>query len=348
MANGMTERTQKASLKSSGATPLLQFLAGPHAGAIASVWPAPHRDFLALPAARRHAAAILLSHGERDLAGLAAMVERHKDAALARRLSRSDDHAGLMKALGRMGETLWRRDQYDRFLDMFAQPAANRVLRHMADIRPGQLAIVYALPVSLHEARVVAMVPSVQAARDLGLAFALVERIHGPKTLGRLVKALVKAEDTVRLFSKAADALVAEEFNAPLPPPELPEPFVAVRRASAIDRVALEFKNCLRDFKHDMVLGRMAAYVWKGQPEVVLALRWDPAGWRLAEAEVHANGEAPEEALREIVRALAVVDVRTGPSAFTLGHRLRRHPHGDQERVGDTWREQLELGELWD
>lgn len=43
-------------------TPLLGFLAGPHADVIAKAWPAPHSGFLTLPTARRHAAAILLGH----------------------------------------------------------------------------------------------------------------------------------------------------------------------------------------------------------------------------------------------------------------------------------------------
>jgi len=348
MADGMTHGAQDTAMRAGQATPLLNFLAGPHAGAIASVWPAPHRDFLALPAARRHAAAILLARGERDLAGLANAVERHRDAQLAGRLSHDGETAGLMKALARMGETLWRAEDYERFLAMFGQSAANRILRHMAEIRPGQLAVIFELPTRLHEASIVAKVPSVQAARDLATAMAMVEAIHGPARLRRLSKALVKAEDSQRLFAKVADALLAEEFHAPHAPPTPGAPFVAINRASALDKVALEFQNCLRDFKHDMVLGRMAVYLWKGVPEIVLALRWDPAGWRLAEAEVRANGEAPEEALRSIVDQLAIVGVRTGPSAFTLGHRLRRHPYGDCDHVGDTWRQRLELGELWD
>ena len=44
-------------------TPLLGFLAGPHADLIAQAWPAPHSGFFTLPTARRHAAAILLGRG---------------------------------------------------------------------------------------------------------------------------------------------------------------------------------------------------------------------------------------------------------------------------------------------
>jgi hypothetical protein len=43
------------------ASPLLAYLAGDFADAIARIWPAPHGDFFALPAARRHAVALALA-----------------------------------------------------------------------------------------------------------------------------------------------------------------------------------------------------------------------------------------------------------------------------------------------
>ena len=123
--------------------------------------------------------------------------------------------------------------------------------------------------------------------------------------------------------------------------PVLPAPFEAVRDRRALEKVALAFENCLRDFTGDLVLGRMAVVTWAGEPPIALALRWDPAGWRLAEAEAARNEEAPEAVLE-------AAGVRTGPSAWTLAGRLRRHPYGDVEAVGESWREQLELGQLWD
>lgn len=348
MADGMMNRARLNPARVTEATPLLQFLAGPHAGAIASVWPAPHRDFLALPAARRHAAAILLARGERDLAGLALAVERHKDGALAKRLAHGRETAGLMKALARLGETLWTTEQYTRFLGLFDSPRANRILRHMDQIKPEQLAVVHALPSALHEATVVANVPSAGAARDLRLALDLAGRVHDAASAQSLVKALVKARDTASLFAKAADALAGEVFMGPGAAPDLPVPFARVRSASELDKIALQFQNCLRDFKADMVMGRMVAYVWNGPPEIVLALRWDPAGWRLAEAELCGNEEAPDQALHDVVDALAIAGVRTGPSTFTLASRLRRYPYGDPQQIGETWRDGLELGDLWD
>ena len=68
------------------ATPLLAFVAGEFADPIARLWPAPHGDFFALPAARRHAAAILLAgHGRRPIgeSELRRLVEYQRDAVVA-------------------------------------------------------------------------------------------------------------------------------------------------------------------------------------------------------------------------------------------------------------------------
>ena len=64
MGNPMTRRLVRPHGRAGAMTPLLRFLAGVHAEALAIAWPAPHAGFLALPSARRHAAAILLA---RDL-----------------------------------------------------------------------------------------------------------------------------------------------------------------------------------------------------------------------------------------------------------------------------------------
>ena len=59
MGTPMTLPAVQAQIRAQPVSPLLAFLAGVHAPAIAHLWPAPHEGFLALPAARRHAAAIL-------------------------------------------------------------------------------------------------------------------------------------------------------------------------------------------------------------------------------------------------------------------------------------------------
>ena len=353
MADGLSMRIPQIGKTAKGPTPLLSFLAGPHAELVATCWPAPHERFFALPAARRHAGVILLARGERDFPVLARALERYKDADIARRLMDGDMPAGLMKAMGRMGETQWRLEDYERFLTLFDDDQANQVLRHMDQIDPAKLALISELPAGLRHARVVAMTPNLAAAYDLRLAFHLALRVHGVDRASRLIDRWGRTKDSSKLFEKAAADLEPERFARPAVVPEMPADFEPVLTRKRLGEVALEFQNCLRDFACDLAMGRMAVFIRRAQPAtslppVALAFRWDAAGWRLAEAEVAANESVPEPQLRDLVKIVTARGVRTGPSVNSVIRRLHRHPHGDAEYVGESWSERLELGELWD
>ena len=129
------------------ASPLLAFIAGEFADPIASVWPAPHGEFFALPAARRHAVAIVLAGlARRALAAgeLRRTVEFARDAVVAEVLA-GELAQGLMRALAKGGECLWQREDYRVFLDLLADPMANEVLRHLDEVRPAAFAPIAAL-----------------------------------------------------------------------------------------------------------------------------------------------------------------------------------------------------------
>lgn len=349
MADGLALRLAQMGKAAKGPTPLLAFLAGPHAERVAACWPAPHDGFFALPAARRHAAVILLARGVEDVTVLARTVERHKDADIARRLVPAGDvPSGLMKAMARMGETQWRHEDYELFLQLFQDAQAAPVLRHMAEIRPQQLALIGALPAGLRDAKVVALVPNVAAARDLGLAFTLALKVQGEGQATRIATRWSRAKDAHKLFTMAAEDLEPQCFIRPPAVPQLPASFEAVTTRKQLGAIALEFQNCLRDFAYDLAMGRMAVFAWRADPAVALALRWDAAGWRLAEAEVKANEDVEDDQLRELVDLLAAAGVRSGPGLGVLVRRLTAHPNGHAEQVGDSFRDRLELGELWD
>ncbi len=335
-------------------TPLLRFLAGEFAEPVAGVWPAPHESFLALPAARRHAAAILLggvgAQAELDAREARRLVERGRDAALAGRLI-ADAPAGLMKALRKLGERLWLRADYAAFLELFAEPNANRVLRHLDKVTPAVFAPIAGLPPVLREAAILRHLPGRAAAYDLDLAFKLAASLPGAPPAAENAGRWARAKSRQRLFEMAAEALQPERFRPPEPAPDLPPPFERITTRKRLAEAALGFKNCLRDFANDIAVGRMAAYVVEGcQQPVAMALTWDAAGWRLAEAEGRANADLPEACLREIVRIVAPFGVRTGPALSALVGRLTDHglgrPHVDTPRVGFV--DQLELGDLWD
>lgn len=98
MGTPMTLPDTAALARAVPVTPLLAFLAGGHAGAIARIWPAPHEDFLALPAARRHAAAILAGRAEYPPAQVQWLAARARDGDLAAELFGGEAPGGLMKA----------------------------------------------------------------------------------------------------------------------------------------------------------------------------------------------------------------------------------------------------------
>jgi hypothetical protein len=336
-------------------TPLLGFLAGPHADTIASVWPAPHSGFLTLPTARRHAAAILLGR-EADLRGadIVRAVERARDREVAHLVMQGEAPGGLMKALGRLGEVLWDAGDYAQFLGLFAEEDAGRVLRHMPVIAADRLALIGLLPPALHQAGIIARLPaSTAAVEDLAAAFRLALRIHGAGEASAIAQRWGRASDTLGLFDMAAEALQPVQFGQMQPVPRLPEGFVPVADRKALVSIALDFRNCLRDFSGDLAAGRMAVFtVREGSERVAVALRQDPAGWRLAEALCRLNAAVSDGALQRIVSVLEVAGVRTGESTWAIARRL--HDHVCQRcgpahvSIRETWRDRLVLGSLWD
>jgi hypothetical protein len=122
-------------------TSLLRFLAGVHAEALAIAWPAPHAGFLALPSARRHAAAILLAR-DLELNEIARIVEYGRDGDVAKHLMHGQAAGGLMKAVVPAGRNaVGLRTDYDLFLSLFSDENTAQVLRH-ADEDPSGLSFI--------------------------------------------------------------------------------------------------------------------------------------------------------------------------------------------------------------
>ena len=339
-------------------TPLLVHLAGEQAPRIAAAWPAPHLNFLTLPAARRHAAAMMLERI--DARGLGAiedvvrLIERARDGDVAAGIIHQDPPAGLIKALGRCGETLWSTDDYRLLRRLFAAEDTMRLLRHLPELRPGPLARIDRLPDALRTANIVARLPDNAAAiEDLGAAWHLALRIHGAAGAPHLRARWDRAETALKLFDMAAEALHPAAFGQLARRPDLGAQFVRVDDRKMLDAVAREFKNCLRNYAAAQVAGRMCVFVWRdADPAIVFALCADAAGWRLAEAKLRDNADVSEADLKALVARLADAGVRTGEAADKL--RIRLHEHICTScgppfvPVRETWRQRLALGEYHD
>lgn len=334
------------------ATPLLAFIAGEFADPVAHVWRPPHGEFFALPAARRHASAIALAGlAKREMlpGQLRRMVEFERDAAVAEAIAGPAAATGFMRALAKAGETLWRREDYESFLDLLAEPAANEALRHMDDIRPDAFAPLAALPPILRQAAILRVVREPAAARDMALALKLAVKLRTPDAAGRLARRWGAGGDANTVFRRVQEDLMPDSFFAPEPPPTLGAAFPRITTRKLLEATALAFRNCLVDQAGRIAEGRLAIYIWRGEPEAVIALSWDIAGWRLAEAKGVDNADLPEARLRELVDHLERLGVRSGPSITAVSNRLDDWANGTAyaHHPGPAFVDQLSLGDIW-
>jgi hypothetical protein len=333
------------------ASPLLAFVAGEFADAIAHVWPAPHGDFFALPAARRHAVAIALAgHVRQPMsdAELRRLVEYQRDAVVAEAFP-AIPPTGLMRALAKAGEQLWRRQDYDTFVALMAEPMANEVLRHLDDVRPAAFGPIALLPEALRMAPVVRVLPSMAAAHDLGRAFRLAVRMREPGASARIARRWGAGGDIRAVFGRAVEDLTPDVFRPAGPPPVLAAPFVPITGRKQLESVALEFRNCLAEHGGRVAEGRMAVYVWRAEPVAAIALSRDAAGWRLAEAKAPDNVDLEEGFLRQLAARLDAAGVRTGPSVQNITCRLDDWSNGNAypREHRPSFIDDLALGDLW-
>ena len=340
-----------APARSEAVTPLLKFLAGEFAEDVSRVWRAPFGEFYTLPSPRRHAAAIALAGLSRralDDAELRRQLAFERDPLIAKMLV-GELARGFMRSLAKAGEQLWSRREYVEFLDLFSEPMANEVLRHMKVVEPAYFMPLALLPAPLRLAPIVRVVKTEHAARDLGRAFQLAVRMRQSGCEARLARKWGAGGEAHTLFARATADLMPDEFRPPSPAPRLGVPFMRIVRRAQLEKVGREFRNCLADQAGRIAEGRMAVYIWRTQPAAAIALNWDAAGWRLAEAKGHANVDLEEDQLRDLVRIIGRHGVRTGPSVESLVGALHSHARGDPvyRTPEPDFGELLELGDLW-
>jgi hypothetical protein len=333
------------------ATPLLAFIAGDFADAVAQLWPAPHGEFFALPAARRHAAAILFAGlGKREMpaSDMRRLVEYQRDPVVAEALA-GPLATGLMRALSKAGEALWKRRDYETFVALMADPMANEVLRHLDEVRPETFAPLAALPPALRVAPIVRVMLSAGAAADLARAFQLAVLMREPGAGARIARRWGAGGDTRQVFTRAYEDLTPDVFRPAAPVPVLDPPFVRVTNRKQLQDVARDFRNCLAEHAGRIADGRMAVFISHGDAAAAIALTHDAAGWRLAEAKAPDNEELGKYLLQDVVAHLARVGVRTGPSVQSLMHRLEDRATSNAYPLAppEGFIEALALGDLW-
>ncbi len=330
-------------------TPLLAFLAGEHAEAIARAWPAPHAEFLALTAARRHLAAIAVMEApDASHARMRRLIEgaHLREVAAAAML---EPPRGLARALSRLGEPLWTRAAYRVLIAHLRNTESAQILRHAETIDLALLAKLEALPAALRTARIVALVPGADGAMTLAEAFALARRINPRVSERDLVMAWNRAPDTRRLYEAAQEALKPLRFGEAAAPPRMPAPYRAIHSRDVLQVEALRFANCIASYHWEIGAEQMAVYVREGDVPAMIAIKRDVGGWRLAEALAAANMPLDDALLARVAAEFAAAGVRTGQPVRVIEDRLDTLAEAmpQAEIPAASLAAQMGLGQLW-
>jgi len=296
-------------------TSLLTLVAGEFAPRVASLWPAPHAEFLTAPVARRHLVCLAITCG-RDEACRAAL-----EARLPRALAEAvgDAPPGLARALGRLGDLAWSAADYRTLLRLLADPRAGKALRHAEAIDPAVLRRLEALPPPMAGATHLAMGLTLDGAAVLSEAYEALRRRDGVAAADAAAARWAKAEFAKTAFDWAREDLAPELLPPPHPGTARLKPLATKR---ALRDAARRYRNCLAGHLPHAALGHSAYYEWLGPPSAVVQVSRDHVfGWRLEEVRAMRNATVPEEARGPLLDELALIGVHVGRSGWEL-HRF--------------------------
>jgi hypothetical protein len=302
-------------------SPLLTFLAGEFAPAIAGLWPAPHAVFLTAPACRRHLLCLALALAD-DAHPLDPELILHGPFSRAIRQSLAFPPAGLVRALDRMGETAWSGEDYRRLVERLGDHRAAKVLRHADRISADQVRALGILPPVLLEAGLGRL------GLTSGQAQVMVEAVEAIRqTRGDQAPAEAAARWSGAPNPKALLRMAQEDLQPPVPPP----PFAGtprlrpLRSAAEMRDAASRYENCLAGEVDDAVSGNSAYYEWLEPPGAVVELIRDRTfGWVPNQARLARNEAVAEPVRGRILQDLREMGVHVGRSHWQLNHALRR------------------------
>ena len=329
MGNLMTGRALRGFTRAAEPTPLLTYLAGDFASDVANVWPAPHDGFFALPAGRRHAAALLLrTHVPASAEEKQDLVDRvtyWRDRDLAQLIA-GQAKGNFMHLLGKLGEVLWSSEDYTGLLNMQARYEIAYKLRHTAYVTPLTMRLAALLPDVFVRPKILGAITDQSCAEDVIEAVRLVRRGASEPELKRLAGNMAKGQTAGKVFDLLGAALLPEVFQPLIAVPRLGDQFIPVTTRKQLKAVALEFKNCLRDYESELASGENAVFVWTGMDKAVLSLTREAMGWALEEARLVGNKPLPPAVLLSLVGELMADGVWVGTTRVDLKRRL--HGHG--------------------
>lgn len=300
-------------------SPLLTHVAGEFAARVARLWPSPHAAYFAAPAARRHLIGLTFAvSGELDHAGAVVALEAPLRAAVRRLVPDAPD--GLVRALGRLGETAWTAEDYRGLVALLARSGAAKLVRHADVIRPDVVRRLRLAPSVLANAPEALSGLNEDAIRLVAECYAVIAGRDG----------IAAAEAVVARWAGAANgkALLAMVSNDVLmdiaPPPHPGTPLLRpIATKAAFHEKARQYRNCLASQTVHAITGYSAYYEWMETPGAVVQISRDAVfGWRLTQALLANNRPVPKALRQRIIDELGLMGVQVGRHTWNLQHAL--------------------------
>lgn len=305
-------------------TALLKLVAGEVAADAAAIWPDPHTAFLTANAARRHLVCMAFALG-RPVAD-AVLVGRLREAI---RDVLDGAPVGLERALGRLGETAWTTFAYRKLLELLADPAAAKVLRHAETIHLATIVRLTRLPEPMGRALELAGLITDDAATAVDEAAGAIAMRAGRAEADAAALRWAGAETEAALFEAVREDLYPEPPAPPFPGTPTLRPLAT---KAAMRDAARRYSNCLATRVNHAVGGFSAYYEWLWGPGAIVEISRDAIfGWRLEEAKGPNNERLYRDARLALVAELGALGVHVGRSGWQLERALSAD-------VGREWR----------
>lgn len=300
-------------------SPLLTHVAGEFAARVARLWPSPHAAYFAASSARRHLVCLTFAlTGGLDTAGAILAVEAPLRSAVRRLVPDAPD--GLVRALGRLGETAWTAEDYRGLVALLRQGASAKLIRHAEAVGPDVVRRLRLAPSALANAPEALSGLNEDAVRLVAECYEAIQTRDGPAAAEAAQIRWARAGTGKALLAMVADDVLME---IPAPPHPGTPRLRPLATKAAFREKGRQYRNCLVDQAAHAVAGQSAYYEWIEPPGAVVEITRDAVfGWRLSQARLANNRSVPKALRERVVDELGLMGVHAGRRCWDLQHAL--------------------------
>ena len=236
---------------------VLEHVAGPWSADLAEIFPFPHSQLLNRSSVWLHIAAMVLANpiaSRNNINVIFNHVRDWRDAVSMVMPTFSRETASIAKKLSL---PLWPRTAYRQLTVLLEDQDAVKMLRHASSVTPEFAGMIFHLPQVLRSQHVIELLHHEDEAQLLDKLFGYIEADH----LDRLVVSLNASPCRRSFWNKVRRAFIIAVGEFPSPPVINDDRFTPIQNAEQLYRAANDFRNCLRNYREEVLQGSAAFYV---------------------------------------------------------------------------------------